>query len=929
MNKRKLITFVWSSIIFGCLISGVLASVAWFASANKFDVDITGSVVKEYFHTGDGSAEHPFVITRPIHYYHLVELFQRETPLDEDARFGTDYLYFQVGYDIDNDGDLEVYAYDDQGIYLGSEETPSYSTTLNMAYYSGDNALLPVGTNQVPFIGSFNGNADSGITIAYLNIHCAETVYVNEVETSRATSDVGIFGYVADEDAGETPAATVIQNLNVNHLTIDLSDLPNAVASSTTDVTHEDAHAQGVAHVGYVAGHVHTYTNRSVEAPANPNDDPVVTNASPLYNVYVADATIQGGPTGPNTKCSCSYGYIGLVDTVDGNAPTEIENEINIAHGNGQGQGNNWGGSVNFRDFNARIKTQLRNANAQTIQQNLASSASSTSTTYQRMRTYENSYLSASIYYGSAIMSNIVNKDPDQTRIIYNYLDEGTYNRSQGGTYVQVTGIPGTVQPLITAENDYYTPNVNNTGYIVGGVDNKTYATNAGYGMTVRTASYETRFIANAMGDTTYNTEHINSGTNNGKTNGTAISFPTYNKTKLEILTNSSTTYGASNYCYIKDELTGYNQNHSTNYNYTKNDNTTPTALKLTKYNDSRETLDSILSGTSYVHGLHFVGSSVTYNNNLTRSNLKILGVTKNNYKLPKNAIDFNLLEAGKINFFAGSYYSRGTPTTSSVYGSDSDNFFSLYHIVRSGDDLVSTSIKKISVIFENTDKSVDAKYVYQYSDNSNSAGTKGTRIFDLAYMDHSPVSNALYYFEIPVDKGEYALGAANTSASSYGGYLMYLDIGTSGEEQDPTHNQTIGILDATQFSQMDFQINSFVTNTCFNVAFVIPDGATKETFKVTISCGSVTHEGHTYVCYEIVILNTTENDFSINVLLMDDDDNPENDYYYMYAITYTTDIENSGTRTEYFNSDIFEDEGDGSLDPTYYQPPQQQGGGD
>ena len=403
MNKRKLSIILGSYLIFLSLVSGIMASVAWFTVANGFGVDITGSFVEEYFHTGDGSSAHPFVITRPIHYYHLVEFFQRKTRLPGNQSFGTDYLYFQVGYDIDNDGDLEVYEYDDQGIYTGTAERPRYSTTLNMAYYSGGNSLMPIGTNEVPFIGSFDGKASEGITISNLNICCSETVEINGSPVTRTASDIGIFGYVADADTNETP--TIIKDSRFNGVTIDLSDVTTTVASSTTGVTHEDAHA-GTAYVGYIAGHVHTYSNHKNAEPPAP-----ATNASPLYDVYVTNATVQGGP-----GVRCNYGYIGVVDEIDElEAPTVAGEVSDVNTGSGQGQGSNWGGSINFQDFNRRIKAQLTNANAHTVQQNPTDKPTSTSTDYQRIRTYENNYLSASIYYGSNIMSNIVNKNPDQT----------------------------------------------------------------------------------------------------------------------------------------------------------------------------------------------------------------------------------------------------------------------------------------------------------------------------------------------------------------------------------------------------------------------------------------------------------------------------------------------------------------------------------
>ena len=336
--KRKSLIALWSIVAFAFISSGLLASIAWFENGrNNLDVDIGGSVVEEYFHCGDGSAEHPYVITRPIHYYHLVEFFQRETSLSASSEFGTDYLYFQVGYDIDNDGDLEVYSYDDQGIYQGTSESPRYSKTLNMAYYSTTNALMPIGTNEVPFIGSFDGNANEGIVVANLNIHCAETVYIegNPNPVNRAASDIGIFGYVADKDTGNTP--TVIRNAKFDGVSIDLTDVSSVVYPSTTDTTHEDAH-NGVPCVGWVVGHVHTYVNYSSIGP---------TNAPPLYNVYVSNASVVGG-----AGVRSNYGYIGKVDSIDSSAPALAGNEVStLVAGGGQGDNFGEGGSISADEY--------------------------------------------------------------------------------------------------------------------------------------------------------------------------------------------------------------------------------------------------------------------------------------------------------------------------------------------------------------------------------------------------------------------------------------------------------------------------------------------------------------------------------------------------------------------------------------------------
>ena len=117
---------------------------AWIRSAdNTIHAAVSGKVVQERFHTGDGTQSNPYVITKPIHYYHMVEFFQRETSISVTingntvtSNFGSDFIYFQLGYDFDGNGAYKVYAYNDQGdIILDGNENPTYSTELNMAYY--------------------------------------------------------------------------------------------------------------------------------------------------------------------------------------------------------------------------------------------------------------------------------------------------------------------------------------------------------------------------------------------------------------------------------------------------------------------------------------------------------------------------------------------------------------------------------------------------------------------------------------------------------------------------------------------------------------------------------------------------------------------------------------------------------------------------
>lgn len=877
MNKRKLIISLWSSVIFTSIASGLIASIAWFSTSNNIKVDVTGSVVEEYFHCGDGTVQNPFVITRPIHYYHLVEFYQRETtlPIESAPKFGRDYLYFQIGYDLDGDGDLEVFSYDDQGIYEGTFQNPAYSNVLNMAYYSGTNALLPIGTNEVPFIGSFDGKAAEGISVSNINICCAEDVLVGNTQVSRAASDVGIFGYVADADYASN--ATIIKNAIFDNVTIDLTDISSTVNPSTITgqqaVPHTSTHA-GVAHVGYIAGHIHTYTNY-----VNAN-----TPAAPIHDVYVSNATIKGG-----AGAHCDFGYIGLVDDLSGSATTSVAGEVSQLNtsGGGQGQGNEWGGSIDMLSLNKRIKYYL---NLNTVKMAKGGSSEGNATDIQTGHTastnrgyhryYVDDYSSYSAYPGGNGASYYTG-NPETSQIIYRFEGGGTVRdaSSATGTTNEFYKIPETYIPLLCSdESNGYTVSSNNTGYIASDL---TFGSN-----TVRTASY------------------ANSNINNS-----------YTSSELEVLSNSTASYNANNYKRIN------NGNTHTSSALSSYDATIEPS-SMSGYADAYSKICEVLSSSTYVQGLHFAGNVISSSNTATVPKAYIYGTLHSNYKVLKSSVNFNAKDNGSIKFFAGSY---GTYSGTV----DCDSFFSLHSVSRSGNTLTTG---QIYYIYANTNDATKATYPHLYYDSNNSLitytggytssnVTKGDLEFDMNYLHNAPpVLKTVYYFEIPVNSGEFALGSVSSSKTK-GAYLMYLDIGTNGEAQEPTINQESEIRDAPLFTQIDFQTDSFVINSCFNVAYVIPTGSTKETFSITISCGSVEVAGEdqsttTYTCYEIVITNGSGNDFILNALLMDDDDDNNNAYTYMYAITY-----NGGTRTEYFTSNSFTGaSGGSSMTPTYQQ---------
>ena len=996
--KRKSLIALWSTAVFGFITSGLLASIAWFENGrNNLDVDIAGSVVKEYFHCGDGSSSNPYVITRPIHYYHLVELFQRVTSLSDTSKFGTDYLYFQVGYDIDNDGDLEVYNYDDQGIYQGTGDTPSYSNTLNMAYYSATNALMPIGTNEVPFIGSFDGKADEGIVIANLNIHCAETVDIEGESEDRVASDIGIFGYVADKDTGNTP--TVIKNAKFDGITIDLTNVSSVVKPSTTGTTHEDAH-NGVPCVGWVAGHVHTYVNYSSTGP---------TNATPLYNVYVSNASVVAG-----AGVRSDYGYIGKVDSIDSSAPALVGDEVStLVAGGGQGDNFGEGGSISADDYLKWLYNGPRDNNA-SLQQGSSTAENHITKTSQYEAHYTVSppltnlnkdflfaarFSDSKIFYfydargnfyngsnhpfswtthnsgtkptgatnytitfdsqltigdttGTIFYLNHYNSTEAACRVYKTISGSGKTNQVEASQYTlfsnsvyrlkdNYNGSSGNTHksyiPLKFSNAEKSGVSDDNTGYIVGASLKTTSGANAANG-SPKFGMYGANYISNSLGSASYTASNIVQQ---------GIGNSTFNDSQLEVLTYSTADNSwvgikdSHNSAYYGTSTSPKNGNISSQVSLLR----TPEQLGLKKYEPyasdpsiaetpgkplTRNAFRNLMTYTEndvtkpYYHitGIHFdtvnangtkygvVANSANYKVTIPRAHLNGVPVaSSSSYELLTGAINFFFPSKGYVNFFAGTYNSDASVLC---------NFFSLYTVKRSPSNPNQiSSIHEIVGVYKKKNGSAADPYIYKVYNVDSDGDATGSAYYldtnltdndlDLVYdVDKSlrcgtvhtaPVNNALYYFEIPINPGEYAMGAVSNSTNT-GAYMLYLDIGANA---DLSVNQIAGVKDVPLFTQIDFQTDSFVTNSCFNVAFIIPAGATKSNFLLTISFNVVEIDGNDYRCYELEIVNTTGHDLNISCLLMDDDDNPNNDYYGLYAITY-----NNGTRTEYNSSDTF-----------------------
>lgn len=164
------------------LVLAVSASFSWFAENPLTPVG--GEVVPGYFAGGDGTAENPYVIKRPIHLYNLAWLQNIGRFNQKDAN-GT---YTQYHFVLSDHLDMEGYT------------------------------LPPIGTAEYPFIGTFESEANpldgtvDEICYTISNLTVSNTLAVGEIErrppwvTELTGAEViGMFGVIGVYDLTETP----------------------------------------------------------------------------------------------------------------------------------------------------------------------------------------------------------------------------------------------------------------------------------------------------------------------------------------------------------------------------------------------------------------------------------------------------------------------------------------------------------------------------------------------------------------------------------------------------------------------------------------------------------------------------------------------------------------------------------------------------
>lgn len=312
--------FIPAAIIGSMVLSmaSIAISFAWFRPLYEIkEENISGSVLKKYFHDGTGTQSDPFVITRPKHYENLVMLYYN-MPGFPSALIGQEYTdehgvkitnttdntytdevyggtykrsyYFQIGAKLVAGNDnYYVYNYDDDGKLL-----PGTSTELNLGCYDFRKPLEPLGSVEYPFISFIEGN---GITLSNFQINGA------------GYCDIGVFGYV-----GEGGGAN---NLYFRDYTIDTTGATSKVENPSQ--YHKEHEYGANCYTGYIAGHVNNsrfftdvYTN-NCNIVGKTGDYPLLNNYS-YYGMVDTDVSSAEAGSGKNyhftLDSSAMYNYL-------------------------------------------------------------------------------------------------------------------------------------------------------------------------------------------------------------------------------------------------------------------------------------------------------------------------------------------------------------------------------------------------------------------------------------------------------------------------------------------------------------------------------------------------------------------------------------------------------------------------------------------
>ena len=758
VNTRVLLLFCLCAL----LLVGAAVTYAWYRpiKLNFAPAKVNGSIRASYFQSGDGSQAHPFEIAKPEQFYNLawLQYLGKFNEAGENETIPTTYFYLSA--------DIDMTGY----------------------------VLPPVGTEKYPFVGNFDGD---GKTVTGLKIAVPTDLPIEEAY--EYPQIVGAFGVVGT--MGDTKDSITIDGRNYTYSSA-ANEVKNVTFKGLTVETQTTDALIGLA-AGYVNG---TLTNVGIQLDntlmsklnikfntsplnaisANLSDHSLVgytkdvetdtSNTVKHYQPTAAQGTFTAkGETGDDeTTGGGSLNVSSLYDRVKAiSAAATLSGKTKTYYDN---SGDNWKkGSFTLLDdtdylfgkartgeyWTGGFKYNQDNLTSGNIYRISNSSNESAGSVYPQLTIGFGGVVKNADSRFNALPWTVENIDGNWriytllNGIAYYLIPSGDSESlstttvadnagvwtiegkkiSSGGKYLAYNSgwkLVETATELFfalcstsnVADNllDTYVPLVvdgeykatsENTGYIVGGTSK--------HSKTISSEDGDIRVLKHAYSDidTTAGTGYFEKGSDGGITDIKTITF----------LQGAVDTTANSVYAKAKSHF-----------------------------------IEALNKDRNFIYSLRFQGGVV--DRVITAGRVQIGTSEKTNYQMPESCIDFNI-SSGKLAFCASSH---GVSNTRS--------FFSLHQITRNGGEI--TAIKEISKIYAS-----GSGYVYAYAGEEDPYGANGYELkFDTSILTeqrqgNNPLGSSrgegtkLYYFEIPLNAGEYALGAVANGAA-----LMYLDIG-------------------------------------------------------------------------------------------------------------------------------------------------------
>lgn len=833
MKKGKIGTLLFTIFTIFSLFTVFTASVAWFAAETINNMDFDGKTKSAYYAKGDGTAGNPYVITKIRHLNNLAWL-------NYLGEYDTPGVHFR----LDND------------IVCGTAENPF--------------RMLPIGTEEHPFLGVFDGGGHtiSNILITNKNDFTNKPSTINDYTSSKA-SIIGFFGVVGDldEDVTYSSSTNTITNLKLDNITVhsetentliglaagfvnaDISDI--TVGKSMVDV-------KGCKPIKSITNNLSDYSLVGYSSSSSTVSD-FTKKISENYYKKIEGGSIGGFDSSVDFKNDFITWFYNLHKNKGydkGTKNSDIGYLVSSEQSSSYTRQYNALSGGNYELYHSLpLRSQLSNPNAAfTITLNAMnpymnysfSFSNKTNAQGKKKGTYTE-FLASSTYsqdftwtvsgsgtnkryavtfatkptHFSVSTFDLLSKNSAETS--YKPLKTGSADQSSNQVFTPLPNFTwtycdahvyqltdGNYLPLLYNDNHTAANPDTNTGYITG-----VKFTNTSFASSPRIASYGVNHLSGSITNnsiTKVKTYYDGAWVDIGETKDASGKVTAITQTKLDRYINARNKVAGS--IENQDSICGIHFDITTTAGNTYSDGVKKGAV----------------SGAS---------DAAMDVNALLKSNN---GSSQHLY-MPKGTIDFQLEMPGYIAFFAGMYNASVSYL----------NFFSLHHMDRStGNPYTLKEIKKIYEAEDHT--SQNPSYFYEYADGTYSkvrtqAEQGKTAIFD-ASVTLWPVrskDNTLYYFQIPVNAGEYVMGAANdpnTTNTYQGAYMMYLDLGANGNNMgDTTMNahyvETITSSDSFP-AGIDFNITSLSEEVGGNTICIAITYSDLEAMSLTVT-GSVT----------------------------------------------------------------------------------------